>query len=941
MLNKEDNIKIVRDILNIVYEQNNLDLLKNYIHDNATFQIAGNTFPVSSSDLIKMYSYVHFAYPNLKYEIIEQFENEGRVFTHYRLWNAQFSFFVMVLDYVVDSKIKKSIFTIDPIKASSVKKGEPSFDLLNVILQSSCMIEENAKFNIIDGQLPSENYLNSIVGKLSLWDRLGFLEDQKDLVVILDSKGELIYANNRITEMLGYSFEEVLGQSVFDFVYEEDIQMALEIFNQVISKEKYENYFEIRNKKNNGDVIWLGESLTVFGEDENLKIFLVARDITGRKNEDEALRQSYKDLDESEKKYRELIESMDLGLIEWDDNGIITNVNSKVCTSLEYGREELLSSQLIYLISANSMSQFKSRDSFKLYPAMSQELMELELVTKKEDSKWFLAHSNITEFEGNVKAGLILIDITERILLQRNLVKAREEAQRSRIAQDKYTANMSHEIRTPLSSIIGNVELLEEIKGLKEHNGILSDIKFASNHLISLLDDIMDLAKFEANEVGLKLEKISIVNIFNYLVSSFTKEKVKSVLLKYHIDDAIPDIIYGSKLHLTQVLLNLVGNAVKFTAKGEIFVTASIVKEEANELWLNFKVKDTGIGISSDSFQEIFLDFKQIRKDTKSNTGVGLGLPISKKLVEMLGGTLEVTSLPFKGSTFSFAIPFKKNMDHESQLSKDKSSSILSNIPIRVLILEDNILNVKYLARLFETLNLEFSVGFSGWEGMSLLQHRKFDIIFTDYRMPDMDGFEFTRKVRNSTNWYAEIPIIAFSASSEQEVRKFGFDAGITDFVRKPFKKQELLKVLNEYVRIKNSSTHLQFSKESIQFPLDFNSSIIHTLYDEDYEVMDSMFKTALTVIDDDVDLLNRCNSVGDYKGIQEMAHKLKSSFNFIGLDQIENKLSSIEKMVLTANTISLNAAMDQFNFLYQKSIGPIKLASIRIGNKLDALKDE
>jgi PAS domain S-box-containing protein len=936
MGSKKADKEIVNDILNIVYTQKNLELLKNYIHDDSVFQMAGYRFPAGSDSVIQMYSFIYYAYPNLKYEILEQFENEGRVCTHYRTYNDKFSFFIMVMDYVVDSKIKKSIFTIDPIKSSSGSESEPSFDLLTIMQFSSSIVEKNAESTILNSHLPSENYLQNLEGRITLWERLGFIEDMTDLVVVLNSQAQLVYANNRLSEMMGYTNEEVAGLDVFDFVYEEDRPMAHELFRQVLSKEKAENYFEIRNIKKNGDIIWLGETISVIGKDDNLKVVLVARDITQRKTEDDALRNSYKDLDESERKYRELIESMQLGLVEWDEKGCIINVNLVVCTTLGYHYKEVLNSEFRNLVSASSLLQFSSRDSLDFYPSRDNELIEIELITKAGDSKWFLAHFKITEYEGQAKAGTILIEITDRILLQRNLVKAREDAQRSKIAQDKYTANLSHEIRTPLSAIIGNVELLEDKQGCKESKELLNDLKFASNHLISLLDEVLDLSKFEADEGGLKYEKISIANIFNFLLTSFRKQKVESVVLKSQIDNAIPDTIYGSRLHITQALLNLVGNAVKFTAKGEIVVTASLVKEEGDDIWLEFKVKDTGIGINSESIQEIFLDFKQVRKDAKSNQGVGLGLPISKKLVEMLGGTLEVSSLPFEGTTFSFTIPLKKNIDCLSGLRKNKSHGVLNNHAIRALILEDNILNAKFMARLLETLNVEFSIGFSGWEGLSLLQHRKFEIVFTDYRMPDMDGFEFTRRVRSSSDWYADIPIIAFSASNEEEIRKFGVDAGITDFIRKPFKRQELIQLLNEQIFLKNAFRQESPVQGSIKFPLDFNDSLVHDLYGQDYELMNSMLKTSLTMTADDISELNHHHFIGDYDGIKNLAHKLKSSFNLIGLDQIGNKLSSIEEMVSTANTSSLNSTIDQFNFLYQKSIGSIKLASERIGKKIN-----
>ena len=934
MGNKKTGKEIVNEILNIVYTKKNLELLKNYFHDDTVLEMAGNSYVVDSDIIIQMYSSTD--YLSLKYEILVQFENEGWVCTRYRTYSGNLSVFITAIDYVVDSKIKKNIFTIDPVKSSFVPESKPVIDLLTMMEMTISLIKNDKKSTIVDSLLPSQKYLRQLEGKITLWERLGFIENITDLVIILNNKGQLVYANDIVRKTMGYTNEEILGVDVFDFVYEEDRPIAHEIFRKIISKEKVENYFEIRNIKKNGDIIWLGETISVIGEDDHLTIVLVAREITHRKTEDDALRKSYKDLDKSKRRYRELIESMELGLIEWDEKGYIRNVNLSVCATLGYHYKEVLNSDLKNLVSINSLSYFSFTESLVLYPPMNKELIEIELITKAGGSKWFLAHFNITEYKGQIRAGTILIDITDRILLQHSLVKAREDALRSRIAQDKYTSNLSHEIRTPLSAIIGNVELLEKKKDNKESKEIIRDIKFASTHLISLLDDVLDLSKLEADEGDLKYEKLSISNIFNFLLTSFRNQKAKSVLLRTQIDSAIPNTLFGSRLHITQVLLNLVANAVKFTAKGEILVTASLMKEEGDDIWLLFKVKDTGIGINSESLEEIFLDFKQVRKDTKLNQGVGLGLPISKKLVEMLGGTLEVTSIAFEGSTFSFTIPLKKSIDSLSGLQNNKSHDVLSNHAITVLILEDNILNARYLTKLLETLNVEFSVGFSGWEGLSLLEHRKFDIIFTDYRMPYMDGFEFTKRVRSSTHWYADIPIIAFSASTVKEIREFGLKAGITDFVIKPFKKQELVQVLNEHIILKNAFSHQSPNKGSIKLPLDFNYSIVHETYGKDYELMNSMLEIFLTTVADDFTALNHNHSIGDYDGIRAIAHKLKSSFNLIGLDQIGNKLSSMEEIIRSADTDRLNSIVDQFNFLYKKSISSIKLLLDRIGKDID-----
>lgn len=396
--------------------------------------------------------------------------------------------------------------------------------------------------------------------------------------------------------------------------------------------------------------------------------------------------------------------------------------------------------------------------------------------------------------------------VDQRILREKVREKIREvelekeRAEQSERVKEQFLANMSHEIRTPLNAILGMTRLLLDKEPRHDQLKYLNSIKHASDNLLIIINDILDLSKIEAGKVN--FEKIAF-ELKNELAAVVDTVKVnaddKGLNLFLNISDKLPNSIAGDPYRLNQILLNLTGNAIKFTEQGSVTIQAEISSETADLIQIKFSVIDTGIGIAKDKLDYIFDMFTQ---ETSSTTrkfgGTGLGLAICKKLVELQGGTISVSSESGKGSIFSFTLPFEKVEDvitanANAQQTHQPARQLRD---LRILLAEDNEFNQMVAVDTLESSipGSKVDVAKNGREAVDMVMANTYDLILMDIQMPEMDGHEATRTIRASTDANVNsIPIIAMTASViKAEVDKC-LESGMNEFVGKPFQVEELL----------------------------------------------------------------------------------------------------------------------------------------------------
>jgi signal transduction histidine kinase/CheY-like chemotaxis protein len=360
--------------------------------------------------------------------------------------------------------------------------------------------------------------------------------------------------------------------------------------------------------------------------------------------------------------------------------------------------------------------------------------------------------------------------------------------------RDQFMANMSHEIRTPMNAIVGLTNLLTKSPLNAQQAKYLEVIKKSGENLLVIINDILDLSKIEAGKMELEQRPFPLRSTLeNVRLILNIRAEEKGVFLNEIIDSNLPDYVVGDETRFTQVITNLVGNAIKFTEKGGVTLKAEVMNIDAVNARIKFSVIDTGIGIPQDKLAKIFESFSQASDDTtRKFGGTGLGLTISKQLVELHHSSLEVTSVPDVGSTFYFTVDFKIA---EAPVVKEQASEA-NGVDVtnkRILLVEDNMFNqmvaVDSIKEIFPT--IEIDVADHGKKALTMVQENVYTMVFMDIQLPDMDGFEITREIRKLG--FDQLRICAMTASVLKEQVDACFDAGMDDYMMKPFT-PELLK---------------------------------------------------------------------------------------------------------------------------------------------------
>lgn len=388
------------------------------------------------------------------------------------------------------------------------------------------------------------------------------------------------------------------------------------------------------------------------------------------------------------------------------------------------------------------------------------------------------------------------------------LKQAKEQAEQGLKAKNEFLSTMSHEIRTPLNSILGMTHLILRDNPRIEQKEQLNVLLFSANNLLAIVNDILDYNKIEAGKVNFEMIETDLSNVVKNIISgSRTLAEEKGIELRLQIDPALHNKILGDPIRIGQVLTNLLSNAIKFTRKGHVLLNIQVAHQTNTDITLNIRVEDTGIGIAQEKQKIIFDQFTQADASTSRNFGgTGLGLAICKRLLELQGSTLHLTSEDGKGSVFYFtqtfpkAIITEKKMEAKTDRFPTEESRPLKGI--RILLVEDNEVNILVARTFLERWGADIDVALNGQEALSKLDTTKHKLVLMDMHMPVMDGYEATRLMRANG---VTIPIVALTASLPREVDDKFKEAGVNDIVVKPFVPEELFKIILHYTNVYRS----------------------------------------------------------------------------------------------------------------------------------------
>lgn len=365
------------------------------------------------------------------------------------------------------------------------------------------------------------------------------------------------------------------------------------------------------------------------------------------------------------------------------------------------------------------------------------------------------------------------------------LKSAKDEAERLSNLKTRFFSTVSHELRTPLYGVVGLASLLLEENRNKEQEKDLRSLKFSADYLLALINDVLQMNKMESNLINLENSTFNVNELLQGIVKTFdTTRNNKSVNIELDVDPEIPYLV-GDTLRLSQIMMNLLGNAVKFTEKGKVWIKAKNLFCEDGNCKIYFEVGDTGIGIPQNKQEEIFEEFSQLKIQNLSYQGTGLGLPIVKKLLELFNSDISLHSIEGEGSVFSFEILFKQGAENESikHLATEAPSKNPNHLK-KVLIVDDNRINQVVTQRILEKRDFECLVAASGEEALELLKVQHVDVVLMDVNMPGMNGMETTVKIREFNK---DIPVIALTAVEVGELKDEILQAGMNDIINKPY----------------------------------------------------------------------------------------------------------------------------------------------------------
>ncbi|HMP98499.1 MAG TPA: ATP-binding protein [Cyclobacteriaceae bacterium] len=592
-------------------------------------------------------------------------------------------------------------------------------------------------------------------------------------------------------------------------------------------------------------------------------------------------------LEKREKTFREIIEQAEDIIFELDKDGNFTYLNpsskalfEKVGLTYTEGKSKI--QDIIRPDKRDEALRFIRHQVKNLTQNCYSEYPLIEADSKQ----YWLGLNMQIEYQHKIpqKIKIIARDITAVKETQHYLQLAKDNAEQLTMAKAQFLSNMSHEIRTPMNAIIGLSHLLLIEKPRPDQQENLRLIKFSAEHLLGIINDILDVSKIDAGKVELEKSVFNLVDLVKNLVMTLQlSSKNKNVETRLIIDSQVPTFVYGDQLRLSQVLHNILGNALKFTAEGYVELKIGMA-ETAQRNLIRFDISDTGIGIDESKINLIFESFTQASPDTSSKYGgTGLGLSISKKLIEIMGGNVSVRSTPGKGSIFTFTalLPAGEHMQDsdkgEKKLYPNTEISSQSLINRHILVAEDNSANQIVIKKFLEKWGASYDIAHNGIEAVDLIKKKSYDLVLMDIQMPLMNGYEAAAAIRNlPDDYFKSIPIIALTADVTAEILELVRNSGMNDAITKPFQPEQLKNTLDYFCARQNATA----AKTELSKALDvyaegdetFKSELIQLLTKNLHE-LEAAYETALREHNLEV--------------LKSASHKVKASLEIIGAQEI------------------------------------------------------
>ena len=761
-----------------------------------------------------------------------------------------------------------------------------------------------------------------------------------NIILITDKDRKIEWVNQPFEILTGYTLDEVIGKKPSLLQYEEtDVKVVAQIREALNKQQSFKG--EIKNRSKSGRVYWLEISISpVFDENNELVNFIaIEADITEKKRKD----LSILNLIASQ---TAIFNGVGLAVVFTDANGVIKRINKAGLNLIEYTHEEVIGKTPEFFHDLNEVVERSKALTLELGQKIEPGFDTFVIKTRGENnvdaSEWtyvsksgkripvWLSITCIKNIEGTIIGYLgVAEDYRIKKQAELELINAKNAAEQAVYAKDSFLANMSHEIRTPLNAIIGFTELISQSKLDEVQLNYIGNIQIAGDNLLLIINDILDLSKIESGQLEIESYpfnlKVMLKHVYDLLKIKAAENDINFNLF---LDVDMPEFIVGDKGRINQIMMNLAGNALKFTQSGDVTISVKTVSETKESVKLRFSVKDTGIGIPEEKLATIFERFVQAEASTtRKFGGSGLGLNIVKQLIELQNGEIYVKSQLGVGSEFYFILELKKASSSSIDVIKDNNLISKKLGKISILLCEDNPLNQLLAKSVIHKFGFDLEIANNGQEGIDLLLKNKYDLILMDLQMPVKDGYQTTMYIRNELKF--DIPIIAMTAHSLVGEQQKCYDIGMNAYVAKPFKQIELLETIQSVVEnFKAKDINAPIQKELLTNNIvkdtivDF--SYLETLTDGNSEFINEMILLFIENVSVEIELLEQKINEKDYIEIKSTAHHMKSSLSMFSLHEEVEFLEQTEQRA--KNSMISSDIVNEFAVFKRKIVGVIEV---------------
>lgn len=803
--------------------------------------------------------------------------------------------------------------------------------------------------------------------------------DENVIASKTDLDGNITYVSKAFCKISGYQEKDIIGQNYRIIKHTDNDKSLYEDLWQTIASGKIWQGL-IKNRKKNGDYYW-AQSIVEQDYDDNGNVIgyvAIRNDVTAKveleefsANLEKIVELRTEELSALNIQQKAIFDSATIGIIMYQDR-VISQINNEACKMFGYKEEELIGNTS-RLLCEDDESYNKITQQYEI--VKTGKIASWEQKIFRKDKTTFIAKINLKAKDSNdLSKGVVatIDDVTLEHKALEDIKEAKKMAENTTKAKSEFLANMSHEIRTPMNAIIGMSYLALGTDLDNKQRSYVQKIENAANNLLGIVNDILDFSKIEAKSMTLEHKEFYLESVLESLMDMFVfKMQQKKLQLLFSIDRETPSALVGDSLRLTQVLINLVGNAIKFTQKGEIIISVKVIRKSDGRVRLKFAVKDSGIGLSKEQIEKLFVPFQQADgSTTRTYGGTGLGLSICKNLVNMMDGEIGVDAKLGEGSTFFFDVNLGLGKNDRDLLDDSISKELLTpsnlydavlsafgktttkynnynNIAKSiagaiVLVVEDNHQNQEITKELLEKVGVIAEIASNGLEALEMLKENEYDAVLMDCQMPIMDGYEATKILREDDR-FKDIPVIAMTANTMQSDKEQCFLVGMNDIVLKPININDFYSTLVELVKPKNPTIDSNRNNQK-NSKIDLHGIEIEGMnvkkalmrFQGDDEILLNMLKRFSNSQKDTINMITYALKIDDVLELQRDIHTLKglcgnleAKYLYEELQKLEHELKLptqnrdlIEAMILDIgkNLKALIASIDENLIAFEHS---------------------